>query len=274
MEAVELKDLLLKALVASIRAGEVILRVYDCENHQIDLKEDQSPVTLADRRSHSVISDILAETGWPVLSEEAAEIPYHIRKDWSCFWLIDPLDGTKEFIKRNGEFTVNIALVQNRAPVLGIVYTPVKRLLFFGLKQTGSYRMVLPDNKEFPSHPEEWIRSASRLPVAGRGKKMKVVASRSHMSPETLEYIEHLNQKYGDVKMVSRGSSMKICMVAEGEAQIYPRLGPTMEWDTAAGQAIAEAAGCSMTQYGSGDPVVYNKEDLLNPWFVVKSKEM
>ncbi|UCG28578.1 MAG: 3'(2'),5'-bisphosphate nucleotidase CysQ [Bacteroidales bacterium] len=274
MDTDSLNDLLRKALVASVHAGDVILGIYESENCRVDLKKDNSPVTLADRRSNAVICDMLRETGLPVLSEEAAEISYETRKSWTFFWLVDPLDGTREFINRNGEFTVNIALVNKHSPVLGVVYTPLKRVLYFGSKPMGSYRVVLPDNRELPVHLDDWTGMADRLPLAKSRKGIRIVASRSHMSPETLEYIRHLRQKHKNVEIVSRGSSMKICMVAEGEAEYYPRLGPTMEWDTAAGQVIAEAAGCSMTRYGTTNPVVYNKTELLNPWFVVKAEDL
>lgn len=270
MELQEFKDLLYIAIQASLEAGEEIMEVYESGDPETQLKEDRSPLTQADLRSNAVINSYLEQSGFPILSEEGADIPYHDRKDWINFWMIDPLDGTKEFIKRNGEFTVNIAFIHDNSPVMGVIFTPVQKILYFGAKDLGAYRLVLSD-RGVQADLDKCISKADRLPFRKSGEVVKVVGSRSHMSQETLEFIDNLKFKYQKLEIVSKGSSLKICLVAEGTAQYYPRLGPTMEWDTAAGQAIAEAAGCTMLQYNSDNPVVYNKEELLNPWFVVKS---
>jgi len=270
MEHDILKNLLYDAIYASIEAGKEIMEVYESGDLKTELKEDRTPLTQADLRSNEVINSCLAKSGFPILSEEGAGIPYGDRKGWSYFWMIDPLDGTKEFIKRNGEFTVNIAFIHNRSPIMGVIYTPVQKLLYFGLREMGAYRLMLI-NKDLPSDLSNCISQADRLPFKKREEVVKVVGSRSHMSQETLDFIDNLKKRYQNLEIVSKGSSLKICLVAEGSAQFYPRLGPTMEWDTAAGQAIAEAAGCSMLQFNTQTPVVYNKEDLLNPWFVVEN---
>ena len=270
MEFQEFKNLLYIAIQASLEAGEEILEVYESGDFRTEMKEDRTPLTQADLRSNSVITSYLEKNGFPILSEEGAGIPYNDRKGWSHFWMVDPLDGTKEFIKRNGEFTVNIAFIHNRSPIMGVIYAPVQKLLYFGLKEVGAYRMML-ENSKLPPDLSNCISQADRLPFKKKEEVVKVVGSRSHMSQETLDFIDDLKKRYQNLEIVSKGSSLKICLVAEGSAQFYPRLGPTMEWDTAAGQAIAEAAGCSMLQFNTQTPVVYNKEDLLNPWFVVEN---
>ena len=184
------------------------------------------------------------------------------------YWLVDPLDGTKEFIKRNGEFTVNIALVHNGEPKMGIIYVPVTKHLYFGMHKLGSYKH-LNINKEIKDI-DDLISSAIELPIDSTRDTYTMVGSRSHMSAETEEFFEEKRKEHGDVEVIAVGSSLKLCMVAEGKADVYPRYAPTMEWDTAAGHAIAKYAGFSVKQYNSSEDVVYNKENLLNPWFLVK----
>jgi 3'(2'), 5'-bisphosphate nucleotidase len=188
-------------------------------------------------------------------------------------WIVDPLDGTKEFIKRNGEFTVNIALVQNSVPVLGVIYVPVKRVLYFAVEGMGAYKcsgIVAPVGKG--TTLQQMIKESELMPLEDVRDHFIVVASRSHLSPETETYIADLKKKHGSVELISSGSSIKICLVAEGSADVYPRFAPTMEWDTAAGHAIARAAGMEVYQAGKDEPLRYNKEDLLNPWFIVEPK--
>lgn len=263
------RDLLKIAVEAAIKGGYEILDVY---NHDFDVeyKLDKSPLTEADKRSHLAISELLAPTGLPVLSEEGKSIPYEVRRTWNTFWLVDPLDGTKEFIKRNGEFTVNIALVVNGKPEMGVIFVPVTGVLYFASYTSGARKIKLDQVKEISF--EMIMQKAEILPEICSSGKMTVVCSRSHMSPETEAYIDELRNAGQDIDFVSIGSSLKLCLVAEGKADIYPRFGPTMEWDTAAGQAIAEISGCSVLIAGTGDTVSYNKPDLLNPWFIVSRK--
>lgn len=268
----ESEKLLLDAVHASLRAGEEIIKVYDSEDYDVQLKKDKSPVTLADRQSDNLIKDMFAPAGIPYFSEESEKAPYEERTEWERYWLVDPLDGTKEFIKRNGEFTVNIALIEDQTPVMGVIYVPVQKQLFFAVKGTGSYKMENVKEKEQFSSLNDLVNRAEKLKSNRKIKNFRIAGSRSHLSPETMDFIEKLQMEYGKADIVTKGSSLKFCMVAEGTADIYPRLGPTMEWDTAAGHAIALSAGCSIMQIDSGEPLLYNKPDLLNPWFVVKSK--
>jgi len=253
-----------RALAAALRAGREIMEVYGGKDLTSWSKEDRSPLTEADLRSHSVIVEELSDSGYPILSEEGKDIPYEERKKWNRFWLVDPLDGTKEFLKRNGEFTVNVALVENGKPVMGVVYAPALELLYFATPE-GAYRVdgALP---ELPV--EELYERAESLPsVPPEEGKIRVVASRSHLSKETEEFVEKLRER-GEVDFLSVGSSLKLCFVAEGRADVYPRYAPTMEWDTAAGQAVVEASGGKVLEAETMKPLVYNKENLLNPYFV------
>lgn len=265
-------NLLLISIRAALMAGKAIMDIYTDPNSdfEIERKADNSPLTLADKAAHIEIINILTTTPYPVLSEEGAEIPYADRAQWKSLWIVDPLDGTKEFIKRNGEFTVNIALVENGIPVLGVIYVPVKKELYFGFEKEGGYRLSGIDNDNVPDDWSKLKEEARRLPVLINREEMVVVASRSHMSEETIIYIEALKKQGRPIVTKSSGSSLKICMVAEGEADIYPRFAPTMEWDTAAGHAIARAAGFEIYQKDEKTPLQYNKENLLNPWFIVR----
>ena len=245
---------------------------------EITYKDDDSPLTVADRRSHEIIHRALKLLGMPILSEEGRSIPYVERKKWEIFWLVDPLDGTKEFIKRNGEFTVNIALIQNGRPVMGVVYVPVKDELYFGTKEQGAYKidgfstcaMNGAGKNGVIDGPDALFSVACKLPQHDPNKKVYVVVgSRSHATEELKSYIDELKTVHPDLEFISAGSSLKLCLVAEGKADEYPRLGPTMEWDTAAGQAVAESAGARVLEFESRRPLTYNKENLLNPWFIV-----
>lgn len=269
--AIHVEVLLPIAISAAIRGGQKILDVYQSGTFDVQLKTDNTPVTLADRLSHSTIKKILDNTNLPFLSEEGKEIPYIERKKWDLFWLVDPLDGTKEFIGRNGEFTVNIALICKKEPLLGVIYVPDQKILYFGMENTGSYKVDLGVLSQYPDNIDGWLNEGKKLPVTGKTENFRIVCSRSHINAETEALIEDMKKKYERVEFVSIGSSLKLCMVAEGLAYLYPRLGPTMEWDTAAGHAIAKFAGCSVTVYSKDIPLEYNKENLLNPWFIVKS---
>ena len=259
------------AIRAALDAGKSIMDIYmnPDADFEIETKADNSPLTLADKASNRLIVSALSVTPFPILSEEEKEIPFEERKKWTTLWIVDPLDGTKEFIKRNGEFTVNIALVNNGIPVVGVIYVPVRKELYFACDTLGAYKLTNIDGVSQPSM-DEMRRRATRLPSALMHQGMVVVASRSHQTEETTRYIENLRKKGQPVTLISSGSSLKICLVAEGSADIYPRFAPTMEWDTAAGHAIAKAAGCEIYHIDEKTPLSYNKEKLLNPWFVVK----
>lgn len=263
-----MKDLSLinSAIRASILAGKEILSVYNSD-FAVETKDDKSPLTEADKRAHHKIMEVLNATSIPVLSEEGKEIPFEERKDWSRLWIVDPLDGTKEFVKRNGEFTVNIALIENHYPIAGIIYVPVTGILYVGWNGKGAYKTESSDENI------NWMDIAiekNKIPFSSTDSVFKIVASRSHMSPETEDYVKELESKHGKVELVSMGSSLKICLVAEGKANTYPRFAPTMEWDTAAGQGIAEAAGKEFIDWNTKSRMKYNREQLLNNWFLVK----
>lgn len=253
------------AMAAAVAAGLEIMDIYNRPETEweVAFKADHSPLTLADRKAHAVIREKLQSMAYPLLSEEGDDVDYAVRSQWDRFWIVDPLDGTKEFVKRNGEFTVNIALVDHGQPILGVVYVPVSRVLYFGSVATGAFKAVVTDPENLD------ILEPQRLPMEPP-QIFTIVASRSHLSPETVDYIEAIRQQKGEVRTVQGGSSLKICYVAEGVAHLYPRLGPTMEWDTAAGHALVKAAGGEMYDAHTGKPVHYNKEDLHSPWFIVK----
>lgn len=264
---------ILNAIDAALQAGEKILSIYNdpASDFQIEKKADNSPLTIADREAHDVIARHLADTPYPLLSEEGKHLPYAERRGWDTLWIVDPLDGTKEFIKRNGEFTVNIALVHHSVPVMGVIYLPVKKVLYFGAEGLGAYRLTDATARGELS-PDELMSKAVRLPESEVRDKFVIVASRSHLTPETEAYIEEMKRRHAEVELISSGSSIKICQVAEGKADVYPRFAPTMEWDTAAGHAIARAAGKEIYQAEKNEPLLYNKEDLLNPWFIVETR--
>lgn len=301
-----LSTLLETALRGALAAGEEILDVYG-RDFDVELKDDNSPLTQADRRAQAAIVPILEAVGsrgngagepvidgvdaaggsLPILSEEAAHAPFEQRRDWKALWVVDPLDGTKEFVKRNGEFTVNIALVANGEPLLGVVYAPFLGNLYWGVVGQGAYKVLNAKPELHSEVPlmDKLFESANAISpaqtTAGTNgvaaavdkdvRPYTVVASRSHMSKETQEFVDKLRKHHPDLQLISAGSALKICLVAEGDADVYPRFAPTMEWDTAAGHAVAQAAGCSVDEHPAGTPLRYNKEDLLNPWFLVGS---
>lgn len=266
------------AMTAALQAGRKIMDIYTdpASDFEVERKADHSPLTIADKEAHDIISGFLKQTPYPVLSEEGKAVPYEVRQGWETLWIVDPLDGTKEFIKRNGEFTVNIALVHQGAPALGVVYVPVTGIMYVA-DETGAYKLTdiresgAPEANSPESRSTVLYRS-EMLPLAAPHSGTVVVASRSHLSPETAAYIDSL-RACGDVELVTSGSSLKICLIAEGTADVYPRFAPTMEWDTAAGHAVAAAAGCELYRYGTDDPLSYNKEDLRNPWFIARKKQ-
>jgi len=238
-------------------AGDAIMQVYQ-QDFEVGYKQDNSPLTLADKKANDIIENGLNKlsVNLPILSEEGDDIPYEDRKHWEYFWLVDPLDGTKEFVKKNDEFTVNIALIHKDTPVLGVVYAPALDVCYWAKQDEGAFK----DGQRLP------------LKTADKRDTYRIVASRSHMSDETQAFIDAIDTQK-EKELISIGSSLKVCLVAEGEADIYPRLGPTMEWDTGAAHAIVCESYCDLTTYTSNNiekKHVYNKKDLLNKWFLVK----
>lgn len=252
----QLQSLLHLAIQAAQSASMEILEVYNSDNFQTEVKGDNSPLTIADKRAHNAIVSILKSSNLPILSEEGKSIPYEERKNWKHFWMVDPLDGTKEFIKRNGEFTVNIALVEDQTPVLGVVVVPVTSEIFSAARELGAFINV--DGKA--------TQLSKRVSVDLKQSGIRVVASRSHMNEETQEFINELVNPV----LVSSGSSLKFMLLANGKADVYPRFAPTMEWDTAAAHAIINEVGLQVVQKDYKSEIIYNKPDLLNPYFICR----
>jgi 3'(2'), 5'-bisphosphate nucleotidase len=236
-------------------AGNAIMQIYK-QDFEVEYKQDSSPLTLADKKANDIIEDGLNQlsVSFPILSEEGKEIPYEDRKYWEYFWLVDPLDGTKEFVKKNGEFTVNIALIYKDTPVLGVVYAPAKDICYWAKQDEGAFKA----GKKLP------------LKTESQRNTYKIVTSRSHMSNETQAFIDAIDTSK-EKELISIGSSLKICLVAEGEVDVYPRLAPTMEWDTGAAHAIVNESGKKLQKYNNNRYTIhtYNKKTLLNKWFVV-----
>lgn len=252
MKDIHLIELTTLAKTAAQEAGKAILEIYNSADFGVETKKDDSPLTKADQAAHKTIVSYLEKTGLPILSEEGRDIPYEERKNWDYFWMVDPLDGTKEFIKKNGEFTVNIALIHEGKPILGVVYAPVLEWLYWGSGEEGAWK-------------QEGGNSLIKLEKAESTEVKTIVASRSHLSSETQEFID----QYPGVEVISMGSSLKFMLVAEGKAQIYPRFAPTMEWDTAAAHGVIIGLGGEVLKWPEKNSLLYNKEILLNPWFIV-----
>ena len=258
------------AIKASLEAGKVIMQVYDTA-FNVEIKDDKSPLTEADKKANDVINSFLIPTEIPIISEENKQTDYSERKNWDTCWVVDPVDGTKEFIKRNGEFTVNIALVTNGNPVLGVIYVPATKTIYVAdVLNKEAFKTTV---KQHETSVEDVYKLSEKLqPKENNPNPVQVVGSRSHMSQETLDYVEELKNSGKKVEIVSKGSSLKFCLVAEGNADVYPRFAPTMEWDTAAGQAICNAVGISVISEETKKPLLYNKQNLLNPWFLVSKR--
>ncbi len=271
MDKTELRVLLMDAVEASLKAGEEIMEIYE-NTFEVEYKADNSPLTIADKKAHNTIVQHLTPAGIPILSEEGRDVPFSQRELWSTLWVVDPLDGTKEFVKQNGEFTVNIALIERGIPVLGVIYVPVEETLYYGAKGLGAWRMDKALHKKGMESFEELTGNSVILPEQQQ-RPFTMVGSRSHMSDETAGYFEGIREEHPEAEIISRGSSLKICMVAEGTADVYPRFAPTMEWDTAAGHAIVKESGFDIVRPDDSKPLEYNKEELLNPWFIVKKME-
>lgn len=257
------------AVEAAVEGGAAIMTVYAQDDLGVEFKDDQSPLTLADKKCNAIINSYLEKTEFPIISEENKLLSYEERKGWDTCWIVDPLDGTKEFVKRNGEFTVNIALVQKGKPLLGVIYVPdTKELYVADVMKSIVSKFELDDHQV---HVEDLDFKRNKIePNKAIIASVNVVGSRSHMNEATSEFVNSLSDSYEEVNIVSKGSSLKFCLVAEGKADVYPRFAPTMEWDTAAGQAICEAAGLEVISKETDEPLLYNKENLLNPWFIVK----
>jgi len=258
------------AILSAIKAGKEILKIY-VEDFIIEYKSDESPLTKADKNAHQAIVEGLKSSGLPLLSEEGKTIPYEDRSKWELFWLVDPLDGTKEFIKKNGEFTVNIALIEQDTPIIGVVYVPVTRILYYASSAIGSFKIKLSEDfseKDIDTLIERSVSlNDSEYPTI-----YTIVASRSHSTKETDDFVSRKKAEVGDIDLISAGSSLKLCLVAERKAHVYPRLAPTMEWDTAAGHAVASFSDCKVYDYTTGIELKYNKQNMLNPWFVVAAQ--
>jgi 3'(2'), 5'-bisphosphate nucleotidase len=281
-----IRNILPAALHASKKAGNAIIEIYE-SGFTVEHKIDHTPLTTADRRAHQIIMDHLSLSAGkqiPMVSEEGDAPSFEERILWEYFWLIDPLDGTKEFIDRNGEFTVNIALIHKNRPVFGIVHVPVLDLFYFGAEGLGSYKLtqsdILRDDRiqgtDTAEYMHELINASEELPLheeimpaSDTVSPITVIGSRSHRSSETENFIQRLRKQYGEVGYIAAGSSLKFCLVAEGKADIYPRFGPTMEWDTAAGQVLVEQSGGQVLDTVTAEPLTYNKKDLINPHFIV-----
>ena len=264
MNLMNLSEELELAIKAAINAGETIMEIYNSKDFEVELKSDDSPLTKADKAAHEIIESCLANSSLPILSEEGSNIPFAERKNWNRFWMVDPIDGTKEFIKRNGEFTVNIALVEDQKPVIGVVYVPALKDLYFAEERVGSFKM-----EDIISIEDTHNSKSIDLYKSTYPEIFTLVVSKSHMNEQTQQFVDQKKQEYGEIATASFGSSLKICKVAEGSAHCYPRFGPTMEWDTAAAHAIAIFARNNVIKINTTLNLIYNKENLLNPYFIV-----
>ncbi|HUM51638.1 MAG TPA: 3'(2'),5'-bisphosphate nucleotidase CysQ [Chitinophagales bacterium] len=247
----------------AINAGNAIIEIYK-HDFTVEIKSDDSPLTLADKNANEIIVAGLKnlDNSIPIISEENKLTDFSERKNWTKCWIVDPLDGTKEFIKKNGEFTVNIALVEQGIPVLGVVYVPAQNITYYAEKNKGSFKI------------DNGITTELKIRKLAEDGMLKIVGSRSHQTPELLAYVKQQKTRFANVEFVAAGSSLKFCLLAEGKADVYPRLGPTMEWDTCAGQIVATEAGAEVLRFDNNEPLLYNRENLLNPFFIVKNPEL
>ncbi len=267
--------LLLQSIFSALKAGEEILKIYNTD-FNVDYKSDNTPVTLADKQASQIIVKDLIPFNIPVISEEEAHPSFEKITTYKSFWLIDPLDGTREFIKKNGEFTVNIALIENNTSILGVVYAPVLKQLYFAMSNFGSFKIT--DNNIQRIQPNSSLENitsyAVKLPQIINTNIYTIVTSRSHLDTKTLQYIEAIKQKKGEIEILKIGSSLKLCLLAEGMANEYPRFGRTMEWDIAAGHAVLKEAGGEIYTANNLQPFIYGKTDLTNPDFIALSKKL
>jgi 3'(2'), 5'-bisphosphate nucleotidase len=258
---------ILTAFDAALSAGARIMEIYQ-ETVHVDYKADDSPLTKADTEAQEIIADRFDDIDLPMLSEESEHASAEERKRWKDCVIVDPLDGTKEFIKRNGEFTVNIAHVRNGAPEAGVVFVPAIDRMYFGIRGKGAWVLDNAFHHGLHTDHHDFFTLAKPLPLQPLPEIFTIVGSRSHSSPETEAFVKEMEAKHGKVDFIAAGSSLKFCLLAEGKAHAYPRFAPTMEWDTAAGQAVLEAAGGTVVTWPDRQPLRYNREQLLNPWFL------
>lgn len=266
----QLREYLLPyAFNAAVRAGAEIMKIYNSDSYNIEVKSDNTPLTIADRLAHNKIKEVLGATRIPILSEEGRAMLYEERKNWEMFWLVDPLDGTIEFIKRNNEFTVNIALMADNECIGAIVYVPYLGKVYFAERGFGAMLIegIAPDEQANYTNGE--IRAHSKmLPLTtSTHDKFRIAVSRSHQTAETAQYIDQMREKHPDIEIVEQGSSYKFCLLAEGAIDYYPRTTTTYEWDTAAAELILREAGGEVRSLPDYQPLRYNKENLNNPWF-------
>ncbi|WP_042477391.1 3'(2'),5'-bisphosphate nucleotidase CysQ [Bacillus ndiopicus] len=256
----------------AFKAGQEILDVYNTDTVNVEFKNDESPLTIADKKSHHLIYNQLVNDypHIPVISEEGVIIDYAQRSHWKTAWLVDPLDGTKEFIKRNGEFTVNIGLIENGTPVLGVIYCPVLDSIYFASSEIGSYKLTdCTENLKEIDTEETLLALSQKLPIDTNRESFAIAVSRSHFSSDTEAYIQAKREQHQHVELVTSGSSIKMCLVAEGKVDVYPRLSYSMEWDTAAGEAIVKYSGGHVFNFTTKEPLQYNKPQLKNPFHIV-----
>lgn len=270
-----MQQLLHTAIKSAINAGDKILEIYNT-NFAVEYKSDETPVTAADKAASNSIASELAHTQIPLICEEIAVPDFDVRKNWEQLWMVDPLDGTKEFIKRNGEFTVNIALIKNQLPIIGVVFSPVTKQLYFAAQNLGSFKVNQHEvieliNNQQLNHFNLIMEYARKLSIKTLPNTYTIIASRSHLSTELYQHINLLEQKHKKINLLNVGSSIKMCWVAEGLAHEYPRFGTTMEWDTAAGHCIVIHAGGSIVDINSKKDLIYNKSNLKNPNFIAQS---
>lgn len=265
-----IQELFMASLKAALKAGETIMDIYYSDNDQITVKSDHSIISLADQLAHKAIEDQLAFTRIPLISEEGRTIEYEERKSWELFWLVDPLDGTRQFIQKKKEFTVNIALLINSCPITGVIYAPATSELYFACKGQGAYKLHLDEHCTPMSTFAELLGKSLKLPLEYRRTpgQFVVLTSPYHVNVETKNYIDEKNLQYDKLEIMNVGSSLKMCLIASGVADAYPRHDATYEWDTAAAQVILEEAGCSIRSLETGHQLSYNKESLLNPCFI------
>jgi 3'(2'), 5'-bisphosphate nucleotidase len=262
------KELLVNAAIAAVRAGHKIMPLFDSDDYEITMKSDNSPFSLADKLAHEEIENCLAKTRIPILSEEGRDRSYEERKAWDIFWLIDPLDGTRQFIKKLPEFTVNIALIVNNYPEIGLIYAPIDNILYVGGLQIGSYKITNPDiNNDTEINFDNMLINAVKLPT-NSADVYTILTSPNHTTHQTNIFIDEMRALHNNIKIIPMGSSLKMCILAEGKADVYVRHADTYEWDTGAAQAILEGAGCCIKSLYNNQRISYNKESLINPWFI------
>ncbi|WP_420571262.1 3'(2'),5'-bisphosphate nucleotidase CysQ [Kordia sp.] len=262
-----MKEYLYSAIEAAVNAGAIIMDIYDNQTVTVERKSDDSPVTIADKKANDYIESALQNTNIPVLSEEGEHAKFEVRKNWQQCWIVDPLDGTKQFIKRNGEFTVNIALVEKGKSLLGVIYIPATKSLYFSItEEKKAFKIQLKAH----TITKSMMQDAVEIFAASEKDVVTITSSHSSKNQEVLGLINTLETEGKEVNLIKAGSSLKFCLMAEGAASYYPRCAPTMEWDTAAGHAICNAVGLEVYSLETNKPLKYNKENLLNPWFLVR----